>query len=467
MRSLLLVACLVLGACTTELPPAGQILLYLDTDAPLPPAPGEAIVAKQTPALFDAVLVEVFEPGATEPCAGCTRQFALDAGRLERGAASFGLALPPGVGGYRVRARMFDTHGTLAGTAPEPVDGVPPASVVDVTVRLPRAPEEGIVERTVLLPTDAVGLPIGSLDEPAGTTAGAPEESLGGSWPGARRVPCPVPAGPGEVCIPGGAYWMGNPHARGDGSGNAFDRRRLVVVSPFFLDATEVTVARYREVQSTIGGAAAWSGKTDGSAPADYCTYTAVSGPHEDKPVMCVTGEAAAAHCAARGARLPTEAEWEYVASGLTGQLFVWGSDPPACPDAVLNRHGYGMMPKGVCMSPTPPGGAEEVGNVASVQRRDRLGLSATEIVHDLVGNASEWVRDVWNRQDEPCWSHGGVYHDPQCLTPGALGPGEGVVRGGAWGGALLGCIASARRSGTLTKARITAGFRCARSIPR
>ncbi|NDJ54686.1 MAG: SUMF1/EgtB/PvdO family nonheme iron enzyme [Chloroflexi bacterium] len=72
---------------------------------------------------------------------------------------------------------------------------------------------------------------------------------------------------------------------------------------PFWIDLTEVTNAAYGSV-----GLAAWS-----SAP--------------NEPRNQVTRFDAVAHCEARGARLPTEVEWEYVARGPDSLLYPWGND--------------------------------------------------------------------------------------------------------------------------------------------
>ncbi|MBW2458502.1 MAG: hypothetical protein JRI68_28645, partial [Deltaproteobacteria bacterium] len=227
----LLGATLVWG-CTSELPPAGQVLLYLDTDAPLPAGPGVVLSPGAPQPLFDTVRIDVYEPGAAEPCAGCSRTFALTAPQVQAGEASIGVPSEAGRSGYRARLRMYHSASTLNGALPEPLAADwPPQSVVDLIVALPEVAEEGIVEATAFLATDDVGIPRGALDAPEPTRSGRPSTSQVGTWPGAQRVPCAGTPLEGEVCIPGGAFWMGNPLVRGTGRGDEADLRRLVVLS--------------------------------------------------------------------------------------------------------------------------------------------------------------------------------------------------------------------------------------------
>lgn len=50
---------------------------------------------------------------------------------------------------------------------------------------------------------------------------------------------------------------------------------------------------------------------------------------YENHPVTETTWAGARAYCAWRGARLPTEAEWEAAARGDDGSLYPWGDTPP------------------------------------------------------------------------------------------------------------------------------------------
>ncbi|MCA9973975.1 MAG: SUMF1/EgtB/PvdO family nonheme iron enzyme, partial [Anaerolineales bacterium] len=98
-------------------------------------------------------------------------------------------------------------------------------------------------------------------------------------------------------------------------------------------------------------------------------TFPAGLGSH---PVTHVTWDDAAAYCAWRGARLPTEAEWEYAARGPENFLYPWGSERGAVPPAnVIN----GSAPVAVGSFPAAesPFGIE-----------------------DMAGNVWEWTADFY-----------------------------------------------------------------------
>jgi iron(II)-dependent oxidoreductase len=92
--------------------------------------------------------------------------------------------------------------------------------------------------------------------------------------------------------------------------------------------------------------------------------FVALSG-YEEYPVIVETWQGARAYCAARGARLPTEAEWERAARGTEGRAYPWGDEPP---DASRARYAYrlyeylpvGSYPTGA----TPDGILDMAGNV-------------------------------------------------------------------------------------------------------
>lgn len=118
----------------------------------------------------------------------------------------------------------------------------------------------------------------------------------------------------------------------------------------------------------------------------------------ERHPVNEVTWNGARSYCAWRGARLPTEAEWEAAARGREGRRYPWGDQPPTAERAVFGRRSNETEPVG-----SRPAGATPDG------------------VHDLAGNVAEWTSSLYRpypyRRDDG-------REDPEV-------PGERVTRGG------------------------------------
>ncbi|MDB4933431.1 MAG: Adenylate cyclase [Labilithrix sp.] len=446
LRRLILALVAALAACSSQTRDAsdGQIVLHFDTDAPLAAGP------TGTTALFDRLRVDLFSPGSDAPCAGCTNEFEVDHALFAERRASIGIVPPLGVSGYRARVRLF--RRAFADESGEPN----PEASIDVTVALPVVTEGNVSDVTVSLGVDDFGPPRGSPAAPVDPILGRLARSAVGTWPGAKRVECTGTAPEGALCVPGGAFWMGTPNPAAFSPLLFFTKPRLVVLDPFYMSASEVTVRQMR----AAGRAAqdVWSGSTKGLLKQDWCTFTTAPGKFEDYPVTCVSFTAAHDYCEALGGLLPTEAQFEYVAGAMSGALFPWGQDEPTCTDAVFARAGYGQFASvfAPCMPPHPPGGPIAVGSGA----RDRVSTGGGTIA-DLAGNVGEWTRDLWNTVDEPCWKRAGIYHDPWCTT---VSPSMGSVvafRGGTWVHPASSMESHARNLHDPAGNDVDLGFRC------
>jgi iron(II)-dependent oxidoreductase len=94
---------------------------------------------------------------------------------------------------------------------------------------------------------------------------------------------------------------------------------------------------------------------------------------YENHPVTETTWHGANEFCVWRGARLPTEVEWEAAARGLEGRIYPWGNEPPTPDRAVYSRSS----------GETEPIGTHPLG-------------STPDGVHELAGNVAEWTSTLY-----------------------------------------------------------------------
>jgi formylglycine-generating enzyme required for sulfatase activity/tetratricopeptide (TPR) repeat protein len=213
-----------------------------------------------------------------------------------------------------------------------------PIVLGDSTMPLPRREGTAALARRCLGETSADALPS------AGRVPAEPNEDGGSKQPtsesgnglsanhggtpssiSARAADSAVPAdavAPGAAAcpshmalIPGGEAWIG-------GHYNPEEAPRFKTrFAPFCLDLTEVTMTGWQACVQA------------GKCTAAGLGSSTCNGNHPDRgnhPVNCVNHTQAEAYCAFRGARLPTEFEWEYAARGGEQALkYPWGSESP------------------------------------------------------------------------------------------------------------------------------------------
>ncbi len=232
------------------------------------------------------------------------------------------------------------------------------------------------------------------------------------------------------VFVKGGKFWMGNNHGQ-------YDERPLhkVRVSSFYVSKTEVTYGQFVKFLNAKGNQ--FQGNTKWlDLHAHWRNYHCpiyekngkfyVRKGFENYPVAFVSWWGAEAYCEWKGGRLPTEAEWEYLAK----KAFNTDSIPKdTLAKYALFKGNSGYHPNPVATKkPTPPG------------------------IYDLFGNEAEWCYD---------WYDDTYYAKSPRRDP--LGPPNGqmkVVRGGSWATLAKSISPSNRRAAGPDNNNITIGFR-------
>jgi formylglycine-generating enzyme required for sulfatase activity len=254
--------------------------------------------------------------------------------------------------------RLADKPPSLRKNRPD----VPPALDAAVLRCLEPEPEHRFQTGAELVKVLEEELPLTSGRRPSVTMAAAPRRRRG--WPvavgstlivvaaavGAWLVwPPPTPPAPtapaGMVLIPAGRYLIGS---NADSTKAAFPEHS-VTLKAFFIDRTEVTVGAYARFVEATNAEPPW-GKTR---------------PDTLLPATRVRWPEASAFCAWRGARLPSELEWEAAARGAQGgRRYSWGNtfdaSAAALNSAASGPARVGSYPRGN----TPEGLADMIGNV-------------------------------------------------------------------------------------------------------
>lgn len=234
------------------------------------------------------------------------------------------------------------------------------------------------------------------------------------------------------VLIPEGLFKMGADDIHGfEGPAHS------VFLDDYYIDQYEVTNAQYK--------ACVDSGEC--SAPEETHTVAVEryygNLDYSDYPVMSISWENANSYCEWRGARLPTEAEWEKAARGTDGRTYPWGEDLDC------RYANYGLITEFCVGSPT------KVGSYP-------LGVSPFG-VHDMLGNMTEYTAD-WFVENYYEYLEENDVNPFISDKPDNSFQGH-TIRGGSWVGFEQNELRiTSRNNAGIGASSIILGFRCAKT---
>ena len=498
-----LAALVLAGACRPEpLPEFGNVLVQVDTDAPVPGLvtrlrvdvfDGERWISSRgftvrAPGDWPASFV-LYHPGeATRTSLVRLRAYADGTERDYLGERY----LPPPSPSEADDAIPAEPERTLEprlfedGEDRTPADEPSPNLTIDRLLRVETRYGQSTAVRVVLrgdcfgVMADLAGRrtcvdgarPWESADEvPSEAATSAP--SLVGSFPlvDVASEESPTPDGGGEVhddeiLVPGGVFVLGSrllsEADNGEATRVSASPERVAVVQPFLVDRYEVTVARYRLALARGFVPSALPYANDGPMikptrddASQTCTFSREPRPgaerREDYPVNCISHAQAREFCRFGHGDLLTEVEWEYVAmmAGRSAKApYPWGFAAPTC-DVITSRGGN-IANSGCAFSPPSFGPAR-----ATASELDETPLG----VHGLFGNLAEWLVDAPLSYASAAYRRAPL-DAQQYDAPDAE---RFVVRGQSWGLGPRNTTSSARASESAKVRSPTIGFRCAR----
>jgi len=179
-----------------------------------------------------------------------------------------------------------------------------------------------------------------------------------------------------------------------------------------------------------------------------YQTWTDTVGPNDSLPMSCITWFEAMAFCIWDGGYLPSDAEWNYAASGGSEQRpYPWSASDSSTTIDCTYANFFTNSPSGTyCVNGTT-GAANRVGS-ESPKGDGKWGHA------DLAGNLFEWNLDWYNTP------YPGSCDDCANLTPAPTR----VVRGGDFGSFAAFLRAAFGGVGTPSNREYVIGVRCERT---
>ena len=225
----------------------------------------------------------------------------------------------------------------------------------------------------------------------------------------------------GMARIPGGKFTMGTDDKKAPPNERP---SRIVVVAPFWLDKTEVTVAAYRVCVDK--GAC-----PKPSRSSLECTWDKGD---PQLPISCVSWTTASTFCGTVGKRLPREVEWEMAARGTTPIRYPWGGATAAGCGAAVTLASDATQRS--CGGKRPSKVGSHVINASPFG------------IYDMSGNVEEWVADWYAETNSDLSPRAGASH---------------VLRGGGWLSTPSASKTTSRNWGSAREAGPNVGFRCAK----
>ncbi|HFE66223.1 MAG TPA: hypothetical protein ENJ93_03085, partial [Chloroflexi bacterium] len=304
-----------------------------------------------------------------------------------------------GIGGYFAFSGREDTNG-------EEIAEATPTPETEPTTAPPPT-EEPVVQP---VPVEETAVPSPTPEPPATETAVPPPTAT------------PTIEAPDRmVFIPAGSFLMGSSDGQPDEQ-----PEHEVALDAFFLDAFEVSNADYREC--VADGGCEQPVLTNGFTRQNYFNDPAF----DNYPVIGVRWTHADAYCQWAGKRLPTEAEWEYAASGPENFTWPWGNefDPALSAAGSPDTQPVDAFPDGV----SPFG------------------------VFNMAGNVNEWVQDTYDSN---------FYANSPAENPLNEAPGNRIYRGGSFANENGEFYTTSRRyNRSISTFDVDLGFRCAQDVP-
>lgn len=206
-----------------------------------------------------------------------------------------------------------------------------------------------------------------------------------------------------------------------------------LAVADFYLDRWPVTNAEYKLFIDQTGYAVpnyevSWCDTKAYNWDAKQRTFPEGKADH---PVVLVTWEDAMAYAAWAGKRLPTEAEWERAARGLSGRRYPWGN----------------AFDNGLCNCKEA-----ELGQTSAVGQFSPGGDTPEGLI-DMVGNVWEWTNSLFRSYP----------YNPDDGRESRQASGFRVLRGASWRNDANVALCVSRLDGDF-KFFNNVGFRCAAS---